>query len=425
MNDVNNECTAEGHTTLPDAATTDVSLHESIHRTFATLESFFATFNRTIASVEKKKLEEYDIDKLQEQIEERANCVDTVFTKTLNMRRNYLIDQIEKDLTTDLTTVKSNFDIENHIELDSLPLFLPSKKTIYDCNFLIGSLIYCHKFTMLKKLKYMDYLNQLEYKTELLEELNDYFHVRALILNINRVFIYLRSRDAKTFFKIFNNKCKELISIEICSSLVYKNILALNGQIVCLFYNQNQKYFLLSVYDDELNIIKRKRLDFDCNLCSLSVNEIICWDTKNHKCVVYDFQLEQIANFGQIDQENEPFYFADGVIIEASTRLILFYYYRETNPVHYIKIIDRRTGMTSGVINFDFDSFSKMIRIDTESNILFKSYDPSNQLKYYDSTGKLIGLFSNNEFTKFSRIDLTKSDELICFDKTDNKIFFL
>ncbi len=144
----------------------------------------------------------------------------------------------------------------------------------------------------------------------------------------------------------------------------------------------------------------------------------------NKKCIVFDFELQRIAFFGQCEDENEPFYFCDGIIIEASKQLILFYYYSESHPTHFIKIINRQTGLLNGVINIDFDYFSKMIRIDTESNILFKSYDPNNLLKYYDPRGNLIGLFCHNEFTKFSRIDLTKSDELICFDKTDNKIFF-
>jgi hypothetical protein len=389
------------------------------------LQAFFDNFDANLKHVERKKIEELAPNKLQEQIEARVDLVEILFTKKLNIRRNYLVEQLNKDLIMDLVTVKSNYDNENHIELDNLPLFLPSKKTIFDCNFLIGSLIYSKKFTMLKKLKYMDYLNQLENQIELTEELNFYSHIRALILNINRLFVYLRTKEQKTFFKIFNNKCKELVAIEIKPNLVYKNILALNAQIVCLFYNSEKKYNVLSVYDDDLNLIKRRHINYEINLCSLSVNEVICWDVDNKKCIIFDFQLKEIAHYGQCDDQDEPFYFCDGILIEASRDLILFYYYCESHPVHYVKIINRKTGMLNGVINFDFDYFSKVIRIDTESNILFKSYDPNNLLKYYDPYGELIGLFCSNEFTKFSHIDLTKSDELICFDKTDNKIFFL
>ena len=391
---------------------------EPIQIKFSSLELFFQSFEKNLELVRQEKLDQFETKNLDEHIDKRVDLVELVFTKKLNSRRNYLIDQFDKKMRHHMKLIQLNYG-------KSFFTFLPSKKTIYDCNFLIGSLIYKNKFSILKKLKYMDYLNQLENKIELIDELNYYFHVRALILNINRLFIYLRTKEGKTFFKIFNNKCKEYISIEINDNLIYKNILAINAQIVCLFYHQSRKYFILSVYDDELNLLRQTKIDYEINLCSLSVNEVICWDVKNKKCLVYDFDLSLVDNFGQCEKEEEPFYFCDGIIIEASTQLILFYYYSESYPKHFIKIINRRTGLLNGVINIDFDYFSKMIRIDTESNILFKTYDPSNLLKYYDSNGKLIGLFSNNEFTKFSRIDLTKSDELICFDKTDNKIFFL
>ena len=91
---------------------------------------------------------------------------------------------------------------------------------------------------------------------------------------------------------------------------------------------------------------------------------------------------------------------------------------------HFIKIFDRSNGYLSGVINFDFNYFSKMIRIDTKSNILVKLYEPADEVKYYDCHGKLLKVFRNNDLPKYNRIDLSQDDDIICYDKIENKILF-
>jgi hypothetical protein len=229
-----------------------------------------------------------------------------------------------------------------------------------------------------------------------------------------------------------------VISLELDKTLNYKNILTLNSKIVALFFYQNESHFLLRVYDDELNILEERIFKGnssrtnettlpDISLCSLSENEIICWDGVEKKCKIYDFELKFVKEFGQCMNQNEPFFFCNGILFKASSELLLFYYYDLSNdePIHYIKIIDRTTGFLKGVINLTFECFSRLLFIDTESNILLRSHNPNNLIKYYDSQGNLIGMFSNAEFSKFNHLDLTKNDELICFDKTDNKIFFL
>lgn len=395
-------------------------LEEKIRANIEYLDDFFVNFDEKLRHVKSKKQAEFHVNELPVVIGKCVDEIESKFVNSVNDRRTCLIDSLQKYFQSDMR----HASCQQH-NCKTIKEFSASKKKSLDCTYLIGSLVYGSKFSILKKLKYMDYLNQLENKIELVGEVNRVDHVRSQILSLNRLFIYIRTPDAKTFFKIFDSKCKELDSMEISEHLTYKNILTLNSQIVTLFYDQITKYYLLSVYDDELNLVKRKRLKRDINMCSLSKNEIICWDVKNKRCLVFDFDLKEISSFGQSDDPSAPFYFSDGIIIEASTELILFYYYSEDTPKHFIKIIDRQTGLLNGVIDIDFEYFSRIFLIDTESNILFKPLNPTNLLKYYDSRGNIIGMFSNNEFAKFRRIELTKSDELICFDKVDNKIFFL
>ena len=66
-----------------------------------------------------------------------------------------------------------------------------------------------------------------------------------------------------------------------------------------------------------------------------------------------------------------------------------------------------------------------MIKIDSQSNIFIKLYEPNNLVKYFDTNGKLIGDFNENELEKFSRIDITKDDFITCFDRAQNKLIIL
>lgn len=389
---------------------------KSAEKCLLDMENFFINFNQKLKEieVEKENLFELLLKKLDFLISKNENSIKAI----LNKRRDFLLTQLNKSFS--LCFAQASILFKN-----CLVKFIESTARIDESSLLIGNLVYNKKFSILKKFSYFNYLNQYINEIELNEELIRFSNVRILILNQNRLFSYLRTNENKTYFKIFNKKWQELNSIGVDAMLIYRNVISWNSTVASLFYNPavGEKN-ILSVYNEDLKLKANRSFNFNLNLCCISENEIICWNTDENISIIFDFNLNVLKTFGQDLNEGEPFYFANGILIEGSPSLLLFYFCNQEEQTHFIKIIDRKTGILSGVINFEFNYFSKMIRIDNESNILVKLYEPSNELKYYDSKGTLLKVFTHNDLTKFSRIDLSQNDDIICFDKTDNKILF-
>lgn len=390
------------------------TMEDKPNDTIKFLDTFFDGFNSKLKEIESIKLDLFD-NTLVDKLENELHLTETLIKKSL-----------DEDRTSKLNLVKSKADLSLSLNLRYLPInFKESRVRIDDSSLLIGYLTYKNKFKILKKFNYFSYLNQFTNEIQLAEDLILFMNVRILVLSPKRLFVYLRTKENQTSFKIFNDKCQEICSVQIDKDLIYKNVISWNLSLVSLFYNpkDNRKH-ILSFYDKDLRLLAVKSIELDLNLCSLNENEIVCWNSTDKVCQIYDFNLNLISSIGQHVSEHIPYYFSNGILIEASQTLILFYYFHEDEEKHFIKIMDRKTGHLTGIINFDFNYFSKMIRIDSESNILVRLYEPNNEIKYFDSKGKLLKIFSNNELTKIGRIDLSQNDDIVCYDKTENKILF-
>ena len=57
------------------------------------------------------------------------------------------------------------------------------------------------------------------------------------------------------------------------------------------------------------------------------------------------------------------------------------------------------------------------------ANILMKSY-PDNILRLYNSTGEFLMSRTTIQFTDLDRFDLNSSDEIVCYDRRNNKICY-
>ncbi|RMZ95033.1 hypothetical protein BpHYR1_034342 [Brachionus plicatilis] len=393
----------------------DDTLDDTIQSHFAQLDIFFNNFDQTCIQLKNEKTTHFD--DLKKIVNQKIAKAELDIRKVLNKIRHYLLFMIHQHLLNACLPTGShkNFFLDN---------FVPSHLRLDEAGIILGNLKYKNNFYLLKKFNYFDFLNQCTHQIQLNEELIRFFNVRILILSQNRFFVYLRTNDGATYFKIYSNKCQEVYSIKVDSNLVYRNVLSHNSKIVCLFNDPLKNENILSIYKDNLVLLESIYLDYNLILCSLLENEIICWHASDNKCLIFDFGLNLMSKIGQIKLENEPFYFENGILIESSKSLFLIYYFDKQELKHFIKILDRSNGRLTGVINFDFNYFSKMIRIDNLSNILVKLYEPANEVKYYDSCGNLLKVFVNNDLAKYNRIDLSQEDDLICYDKVENKILF-
>lgn len=414
------------------------------------LESCFGNLNKSIETIRNEKLYNFDeaiLNQIKNSINDKKDFIDYL----LNRNRNELLTQLNGEYRKSLIQLK----LLNQIKVK----FNSKEDYIYnDYRHLIGSLFYRKKFTLKQTFKYFEFLNLLSYEiifeksllngktnesTEISTSLTtqqvniSLSVIRILVLETNKIFVYYRNNLNETYFKIFNFNFNEIQFLKLASELVYKNILTVKNKIVSLFYNSNipitnnvcnvsdgvvRRQHSLSIYNDNLNQITTKNFYFELNFCSINQFEIICWNINERKCYIFDHFLNVNMIFGQEFNPSSEFYFKNGTLIDASETLILFYSWNEDEQAHCVKIIDRKSGLLNGIIEFEFNYFTKMIKIDSKSNILVRLYEPNNLFKYFDSNGNLICLFQNNDFNKFSRIDLNKNDELICYTRND-KIF--
>ena len=117
-----------------------------------------------------------------------------------------------------------------------------------------------------------------------------------------------------------------------------------------------------------------------------------------------------------------------GHLIDASIDRMLFYFANSEDQKHFLKILDRRTGLATGQIDLEeFSYLTKMIKIDSLANIVLK-LNQNTLIKYYDSCGLLLNDFVNTELNKLNtlvELNLTRDDQIVHFDKSSRKVYIL
>ena len=365
----------------------------------------------------------------------------------VNAQRDQLLSELES--ITSAPTVPA------------LPSFTASKWNVYDAEKLLGHVRHRHPFHLVQKLTYPhlfggggdEHLGELDMSSLITEStIDSRFNTRVLMLAERKLFVYTtmtttpvdeeEASEPMSSFRVYNRHKELVAQRSLGANLIYKNLVAWHLTVVSLFYDSMAAAsdtggrFVLSVFDasddddypnddgNELRLRAERRLAHGVHLTSVTHDEVICWNQAEKRCLVYSHRLDLLAAYGQETSVSEPFYFANGNLIDASPHVILYYYFDESEQNHYLKVFERSSGRKVGRIDFDFSYFSKMIKIDALSNILIK-LEPNNVIKYYDARGSLLGEFADARFEKFSRIDLTSDDRLTCYDKALNRLFYL
>jgi hypothetical protein len=382
------------------------------------------------------------INQLEQEKELNFDLVGVKINKKLTDRQ--LIDRIEQELNLkrsnlliDLNACFSKCLLEQNGDYKARCMFKESLVNIYDFESIFGDLIYLQPFTLDKKFKYLDLLNQFD-EIDLVGELTANYNLyRILLLNKCKIFIYMKPRYTgdlndfiigdkdKHIFKITNRKLEDVSFRYLDSNLVIRNIITWEFKIASLFYDKSNASYHLDIYDQYLNRTSHREFDFCVKLCSINDNEIFCWNQTDEKCIILDYKLNILHEYGQSLNLEKPFYFVGGTLIDGSINSLLYYCSDQPNEKQFLKIINRKTGLAIGHIDFEFLYFTKIIKIDSQSNILVK-LNQNNLIKYYDLCGNLLNDFRNNEFNKFNSLiefNLTKDDRIVCYDKSQNKLF--
>ena len=383
---------------------------------FSNLEAKFLKLDALAHLTLEKKCREFT--HLTDRITNSSDYLKIFIELRLNEKRQFLLDNLWADLSTKIAELDAHSKLVYHKNPKDFIEF--SDKT-----HLIGDLKYENGFPIAKKFKYLNLVNQFD-ELKISDDLVDYLNAKILVLNKNKLFLYLKTKQEQNLLKIVNKKCEQLAIRKLEGKLAVRNIMAWGLRVVCLMHNESTKKNELYVFDEDLSLTSsEKNLGNDVSLCSLGDEEMFFWHESEKKCRVLDYSLRLVGEYGQDLDENRPFYFANGIVIDASDKRMLFYYYDPKQYKHCVKVIGRESGLLSGVINLEFDYFSKMIRLDSESNILMKLFEPNNLIRYFNADGSVLDEFRNEEFFKFSRIDLTRDDEIVCFDQSHSSIFFL
>ena len=337
-------------------------------------------------------------------------------------------------LLNDLIYNKRTTDKTDGVPINNSKLyFAQSNEDTKNTQLIIGDLTYGQTgFSLTKKLKHLPFLNQFE---EIIlgnrEENQRCLNVKVLLLDKRKIFFYLKLEETSSTLKVCSRSQMNVLAcknIDEKLNYTYRNVMTWGCRIVTLFRKPNDKLKNeLSVYDDYLRLTCSP-LCFDgneVNLCSVNDKEIYCWLNMTKKCHVYSINnLDLLKCFGQEINPLEPFYFSNGVLLDARHDLMLFYFYDKDRFKQSIKIFNGLDGIECSHLNLEWNYFAKMFKIDSDRNVLVKFYEPYNLIQvFHGLDGVLIREVTNDEFFKFNRIDLTRNDEIVCFDKARNSIF--
>lgn len=384
---------------------------------FTDLESQFerldAKSNELLRDLEQKALN------ASKRIDNTYQTSYSIIRKIFNLKREELISQVEKSFRESLKSLH-----RQDVLFRSSSICLTRITTL-----ILGQLKYENEFDIVKKFRYLELFNFFV-ELEIAHDQIDYFDVRITALSQHKLFIYSK-RDC--FLKIVNQKCEELSSRTIDKKLVFKSIICYDPWIATLFQDSVTKKYYLTIYDDSLNVISYKSFKFDneesyLNLCSLDSKQVVCWMRNIRKCIIYDHKLNELAQLGQDTDISKPFYFCntesnDGFLLDISDRKILFYFHDKTNNSNSIKIINRDTGLLDGIVDIPGDSVSKLIKFDSKSNIVMKRH-PDVSIFLFDSNGNLLMSRTTTQFTNLIRFDISRNDEIVCYDTNKDKLFY-
>jgi hypothetical protein len=274
-----------------------------------------------------------------------------------------------------------------------------------------------------------------------------------IVLSKQRTFYFTEFSDKTCYMLIRDDLSnRDLVKSSIIYLRYFENyqFLATDTHIIGLFYDDY--CFVLKLYtvkNENFTLISSKTFKFKIILHSINKHEIICLTNQinANRYLALSYDLDIIDRFGQKIDEDKPFYFGDGSLINCSINKIFVYFYDHREQKHSIKIMNRSSGKTEKncLIDLPLGTKFKQIKIDSSFRILiFSEMSLSmknteekeeidctgyckkirNSILYFDTDGKFLFRIKSNLFMDLKSFDLTSEDDLYFIDYEKKINFF-
>lgn len=90
--------------------------------------------------------------------------------------------------------------------------------------------------------------------------------------------------------------------------------------------------------------------------------------------------------------------------------------------MHFIKIVSRQTGCSVGEIKFEYNYFTRILKLDMNDNIIFKPHLPNNLIECYRTNGEKTNDFTNAHFRDIESPRLTSNNQIVFFNRREDKV---
>jgi hypothetical protein len=319
-------------------------------------------------------------EKLNElKLESKTNC-ETLLDRAKSLNSSIEMEIVQLPSLNLIDTEKFQYEVSN-VDLDSL---LICKLKLHDVL----------KFEMMSN-KINNFQTTISYKPNDAQLIYDYKNFvsalgnRKIVLGLN-VKVKVANSSVASSYKlkilVFNNsgQLENEMPLEHEINEKFKQLeylVAYRDLIYCVYIDNDLKY-CLKIFDSKFQTIKD--LKFNSIIKSLAISGTRIYALFNILNVnVYDLNFDKLDSFGQLVDENEPYYFEDAKEIFIQNNKI---YLRHSND-KLIKILDEQTGFLLKNIEINLDNC--FLQVNKLSKIVV-----INRLKkkliVFDEYGKLV-----------------------------------
>lgn len=231
------------------------------------------------------------------------------------------------------------------------------------------------------------------------------------VLSSNRVlFLYelLYGKVVSTFLNIINLNGQVENKKEINFEFTYYSTDYVYGDFILILFRKTNSNYILHFYDSSLTLIQEKSLDLQIAYIVMNDSKIYII-TNNKKAIVneYDYKLNKICSFGQVQNEKKGFYIK-GEIFYIRDEFIF------SKSDDDVLIMSKGNGELVSKIKIDDLKISQIFKDNDENYLVFNRY---NKLTLFNKNGQML-IHNKIRFKeKFDEFFLLKSGRFVFIDK--------
>ncbi|CAF1073158.1 unnamed protein product [Brachionus calyciflorus] len=385
-------------------------------KTFSQLDTLFDSIDSKIHFIQSKinscNFEKYCLDYFSNNFELR-----------LNESRVNLISRLDHSLKNNIKYLKNTF------------FFAKNEPLGYKTFLKILDLEFSHNLFDLK-LRHLDlFINDSSFyhnKNESLyiqvrPSLNFTPRIQKLVISQDLSLNLVENQPKNLFYQIVNNLNNQIIfKSEIFQIKYYQTyqVLSYGYYFMLLIKDDYESRVLVYYYDklkNEILNLKQKIFNFKIKIHLMNkFNLIFVLNDSAHRYVVLNYDLELIEFFGQSQNKRKPFYVCESSsLIQLTFNKAYIYAYCEQKMRHFIKIINRFTGLSIKNVYLNKLARFNQIKVDPSNRLLIKFYD--NSLNYFDSNAEFLFDIKSKTAKSYKNFEFI-SNSFIYFSNIPNVI---